>query len=108
MGIFEKFGREVERFKQAAVETAEAEATYRCADCGKLYYTEHERCPECGGAVVAIESDAQDGEAADGTDAAERDEPAEAAEQGDSSEAAQSAGTADAGEPADSPETAEE
>lgn len=55
MGLFKDVGRKVERFKQAAKDVAEEEATRRCTDCGKRFYTDQETCPECGGAVEAVE-----------------------------------------------------
>ena len=52
MGFFENLGRKVEEFKQTATETAAEEASYRCQSCGERFYTDHDDCPECGGAVV--------------------------------------------------------
>lgn len=56
MGLFEKLGREVEKFKQTAVETAEDEATHACEACDSRFYIDHEACPECGGDVARLET----------------------------------------------------
>lgn len=66
MGLFENLGRKVERFKQAAEDAAEEEASHRCEDCGEPYYTDQDACPECGGDVVAVEPAVE--EEADSTD----------------------------------------
>lgn len=52
MGLFENLGRKVEEFKQTATETAAEGATHACQSCGERFYTDHDDCPECGGAVV--------------------------------------------------------
>lgn len=73
MGLFEKAGRHVERFKQRASEAAREEADYECADCGASLYANAETCPDCGAeAVVEREPDDAEAEsagAADGDDA---------------------------------------
>lgn len=77
MGLFEKVGRRVERFKQRASDAATAEADYECSACGERLYADAETCPECGAAAVEAlapegteteteaESDADDGAGAD-------------------------------------------
>jgi len=52
MGLFEKFGRQVEQFKQTAKEAAEENATYRCRDCDARFNTHEGQCPECGAKEV--------------------------------------------------------
>lgn len=56
MGLFEDLGRKVERFKQDATDTAE-EPTHRCIECEQEFFTDYELCPDCEGAVVAIDSE---------------------------------------------------
>lgn len=60
MGLFERAGRKVERFKQAAQDAAEDEATHECVDCGERFFAEKDACPECGGEVVALQADDTD------------------------------------------------
>jgi uncharacterized OB-fold protein len=58
MGIFNRLGRNVERFKQNVTDAQSEEATHRCRDCDQRFFTDLETCSECGSeAVVAIESD---------------------------------------------------
>lgn len=52
MGLFKNIGRKVEEFKQASESVAADEAGYECSECGKLLYTSHDECPDCGGPVV--------------------------------------------------------
>lgn len=52
MGLFNTLGRKVEEFKQDVDSAKTDEATHRCADCERLFYTEHETCPECGSESV--------------------------------------------------------
>ncbi|WP_440764438.1 hypothetical protein [Natronorubrum sp. DTA7] len=47
MGMFERLGETVERFKQEAVSARDESADYRCRNCGTEIYSEQERCPEC-------------------------------------------------------------
>ena len=73
MGFFENLGRKVEEFKQTATETAAEEASYSCRSCGERFYTDHDDCPECGGAVVqrtdeSAAVDDPDGELSNGHD----------------------------------------
>lgn len=51
MGFFRKIGRNVEEFTRSVKESADEAAGYRCADCDERFHTDHETCPECGGAV---------------------------------------------------------
>lgn len=53
MGLFEKLGRNVERFKQDAKAAADESAAYECLACGARLHAEHEECPECGSDDVA-------------------------------------------------------
>jgi uncharacterized OB-fold protein len=57
MGLFNRLGREVEKLKQKA-DTARAEqATHGCENCGELFYSARESCPECSSdAVVEIDT----------------------------------------------------
>ena len=48
MGFFNDLGRKAEKLKQQATAASEREATYACADCETLLYTDHDECPECG------------------------------------------------------------
>lgn len=52
MGFFNSVGRKVEELKQTATNAAEDSAQYRCATCEERLDTDHEHCPECGGASV--------------------------------------------------------
>lgn len=78
MGLFKNVGRKVERFRQAAKDAAAEEASHRCADCGKHYYTDHDFCPECGGTVEPIEPADEPAEATDGVEDADGAEDADA------------------------------
>lgn len=55
MSLFERLGRKVESLKQEADAARDAEATHRCRDCGKRFYTQREVCSACGGEVVAVD-----------------------------------------------------
>ncbi|MFB6150261.1 MAG: hypothetical protein ABEJ40_00500 [Haloarculaceae archaeon] len=94
MGLFENLGRKVEEFKQQAQEVSESRAIGECADCGKVLYTEHDECPECGSADLRSrqpegeEPDSEpepepDADEAD-SDAAEPRSNADESEKGDS------------------------
>lgn len=48
MGLFERLGRKVERFKQTAQQSADESADYRCRACGERFHVGHDECPECG------------------------------------------------------------
>ncbi len=52
MGIFNRLGREVEQFKQTAVESAEERYDYRCEECDARFTTNHDYCPDCGAEAV--------------------------------------------------------
>lgn len=52
MGLFNRLGRKAEEFKQNVDAAKTAEATHECADCEKLFYTEHETCTECGSDAI--------------------------------------------------------
>lgn len=52
MGLFERAGKNFERFKQQAANAAKEEASHGCENCGELLYTDHEQCPECGSEQV--------------------------------------------------------
>lgn len=57
MGLFEKAGRQFERFKQKATAAAEENADYECAACRVGFHTARDACPECGAdEIVRIES----------------------------------------------------
>lgn len=99
MGLFKDVGRKVERFKQAAQDVAEAQATHHCVDCGERYYTDQDSCTECGGRVEALET-GSDGEDGPGEDAgtpgdAVDDESGGDAETADSDGDAEAAGDAE-------------
>ena len=47
MGMFERLGEEVERFKQEAMAARDDSAGYRCRDCEETFFSEQERCPAC-------------------------------------------------------------
>ncbi|HZD43928.1 MAG TPA: hypothetical protein VE134_07705 [Methanomicrobiales archaeon] len=59
MGLFKNMGRKFEEFKKASEEVAADSAEYECTECGKLLYTSHDECPDCGGEVVALETEAE-------------------------------------------------
>ena len=48
MGLFKKFGRQIEQFKQTAKNTAEENVDYQCRACDARFATRHDQCPECG------------------------------------------------------------
>jgi len=52
MGFFRCAGRQVEQFKQTATETAKDSEGYRCQTCDERFYSEHDRCPNCGAEAV--------------------------------------------------------
>ena len=52
MGMFERLGEKVERFKQEAVAARDDSAEFRCRDCGTEFYSERESCPECGSTAI--------------------------------------------------------
>ena len=52
MGLFNKFGRQVEQFKQTVQTTAEENADYQCQACDVQHHSRHDQCPECGGKEV--------------------------------------------------------
>lgn len=57
MGLFEKFGRRVERFKQEVEERADEQASHKCENCGTVYYIDQDECEDCGeNSVVPIET----------------------------------------------------
>lgn len=65
MGMFERLGEKVERFKQEAVAASEESAAYRCRDCGEPIYSEQESCPECGSSEIAQVETADEEDATD-------------------------------------------
>ena len=48
MGMFERLGESVEKFKQEAVAARDERVECRCRACGDESYTEHDSCPACG------------------------------------------------------------
>ncbi|AKH98344.1 hypothetical protein [Halanaeroarchaeum sulfurireducens] len=52
MGIFNKFGRQIEQFKQNAKEAAEEAGDYQCQACDARFHTDYDECPECGAQEV--------------------------------------------------------
>jgi rubrerythrin len=46
MGLFNRLGREVEKFKQSATAASE-ESEYVCRECGAEFATDYDACPEC-------------------------------------------------------------
>ncbi len=52
MGIFNELGRQVERFKQTAENSAEESTAYQCRACDARFHTHHDQCPECGSEQV--------------------------------------------------------
>ncbi|KZN26203.1 hypothetical protein A4G99_22500 [Haladaptatus sp. R4] len=75
MGLFKNMGRKFEEFKKTSEEVASEGAEYECSDCGKLLYTNHDECPECGGTVGVREEKAaataeEEARSADDVDAA--------------------------------------
>lgn len=107
MGLFNDLGRRVERFKQSAVEAAEAEADYECRACEARFHTDREECSECGSPeVVPTDGEAEGGSSAvDGAEGvqsadgeAEGGRPAEGQQQG------RPADEAESDPPADEPE----
>ena len=86
MGMFERLGEKVERFKQEAVSARDESADYRCRNCGSEIFSEQEQCPECGSSEIELVVQPEPtAETADGDDETESDETA-AAETIDESE----------------------
>lgn len=80
MGLFNKLGREVERFTQDAKAAADEDLEYECASCGKQFFTPPDECPVCGSTdVVGIDAErADDVTVEDGE--SERIDPTDSAE----------------------------
>jgi len=58
MGLFNRLGRNVERFKQSVSEAQSEEATHACRDCDQRFFADRDTCSECGSeAVVALDPD---------------------------------------------------
>lgn len=76
MGLFNKLGREVEKFARDAKATADEGAEYECASCGGRFYTAHDECPECGSPEIGI----IDGNAGDPAEASETGGPDDSTE----------------------------
>lgn len=53
MGLFEKAGRSVEKFKQSAMDAAEDERSDDCPECGESVPADASECPNCGTALDA-------------------------------------------------------
>jgi len=85
MGLFEKAGRHVERFKQRASEAAREAADHECADCGEPLYADAETCPECGAAAVVERASNDTGETPGDAAGSESGGEATEAEPGDES-----------------------
>ena len=47
MSFFKRVGRQVERFKQTAAETAKKDAIYQCQACDERFNAQRDQCPEC-------------------------------------------------------------
>ncbi|MDL5363476.1 hypothetical protein [Halalkalicoccus sp. NIPERK01] len=47
MGLFKRIGRQVERVKRTATETAQEDTNYRCQACDARFHIHHDQCPEC-------------------------------------------------------------
>ncbi|QHS16128.1 FmdB family zinc ribbon protein [Halopenitus persicus] len=56
MGFFERAGRRVERFKQAAKKAADENADYRCQSCNARFNADDDQCPECGSTEIVSTS----------------------------------------------------
>ena len=52
MGLFNKFGRQIERFRQDTKEAAAETAAFQCQACQARFHIEHDECPECGAQEV--------------------------------------------------------
>lgn len=116
MGLFNDLGRRVERFKQSAVEAAEAGADYECRACEARFHTDREECPECGASAVVPTEDEADGGPSAGAEAeggqssgdeAERGRPAggeEHARPADGEQQGRPADEAESGPTPDEPE----
>jgi rRNA maturation endonuclease Nob1 len=59
MGLFNKLGQKVERFRQDAKQAAAETEQYYCEDCEARFHTDYEECPECGSTDVSTLSDAE-------------------------------------------------
>lgn len=85
MGLFERFGEKVERFKQEAVAARDESADYRCRNCDTEIYSDQEQCPECGSTEIERVTDVE----------AETTDTAEAVGTTDETAAVEETGTAD-------------
>ena len=75
MGMFERLGEKVERFKQEAVSARDESADYRCRNCGSEIFSEQEQCPECGSSEIErVAEPERTAEAAEDEDDTEPDE----------------------------------
>lgn len=48
MSLFNKFGRQIEQFKQSVQTTAEGNADFQCRACDARVHSNRDQCPECG------------------------------------------------------------
>jgi len=53
VGLFEKAGRSVEKFKQSAMDAAEDDGSADCPECGEAVSADASECPNCGTALDA-------------------------------------------------------
>lgn len=90
MGMFERLGEKVERFKQEAVAARDESAEYACRNCETVYHSEVDACTECGSnAIVHLVDDdagADEPAAEAGDDDATGDDDLETDEPGDDGE----------------------
>ena len=47
MSFFKQVGRQVEKFKQTATETAKKDAAYQCQACDARFDAQRDQCLEC-------------------------------------------------------------
>lgn len=80
MGMFERLGEKVERFKREAVAARDESADYRCRNCDTEIYSKQEKCPECGSTEIERVTDVE-AETADTTETGETTEETGAIEE---------------------------
>lgn len=73
MGLFNRLGRNVERFAQDAKAAAADEAEYECRACGARFHADRDRCSECGSTDL-VRVDRTDGTDGDDEESREREE----------------------------------
>ncbi len=54
MSFFKRVGRQVEKFKQTATETAKKDVVYQCQACDARINAQRDQCPECEAQTIVL------------------------------------------------------